>query len=166
MDYAFFMQKALAEAERALAQGEFPVGCILVYRNRVLVTGARSGTAGAAPNETDHAEMTALRKLAGLDRIVEPGRITLFCTLEPCLMCYAATLLSGIGKIVYAYEDPMGGGTACDLEALAPLYGQRRIPVVANVLRSQSLALFKQYFSNPENHYWRDSLLARHTLAQ
>ena len=166
MDYAFFMQKALVEAEHALAQGEFPVGCILVYRNRVLVTGARSGTAGPAPNETDHAEMTALRKLAGLDRIVEPGRITLFCTLEPCLMCYAATLLSGIGKIVYAYEDRMGGGTACDLETLAPLYGQRRIPVVANVLRSQSLDLFKQYFSNPENPYWRDSLLARYTLAQ
>ncbi|MBW1866177.1 MAG: nucleoside deaminase [Deltaproteobacteria bacterium] len=166
MDYNFFMSKALEQAGKALSQGEFPVGCILVYQDGILNTGARSGTRGLCPNETDHAEMVALRKLARIKTPLQKHDITLFCTLEPCLMCYGAILLSGIGKIVYAYEDAMGGGTGCDLRNLAPLYRQSRVSIVPNILRRESLALFKKYFSSPANKYWQGSFLAAYTLEQ
>ena len=166
MKYTFFMNKALNQARKALSQGEFPVGCVLVYEGNILITGARSGTCGSCPNETDHAEMVALRKLAALKTPLQKNKITLFCTLEPCLMCYGAILLSGIGKLVYAYEDAMGGGTGCDLQPLAPLYQQRKIPIIPYVLRHESLALFKEYFSTPENKYWQNSFLAAYTLKQ
>jgi tRNA(adenine34) deaminase len=166
MNYEYFMKKALAQAEDALAQGEFPVGCVLVYREEVLVTGARKGTTGDGKNELDHAEMVALRRLMDFDPPVNHADVTLFCTMEPCLMCYAALILAGIGKIVYAYEDVMGGGISCELSRLKPLYNKSPITVVADVLRSESLKLFQAYFSNPVNNYWKDSLLAEYTLAQ
>ena len=62
MDYERFMSKALEEAEESLNAGEFPVGCVMVYENRVLASGARHRTRPADINEFDHAEMTALRR--------------------------------------------------------------------------------------------------------
>jgi tRNA(adenine34) deaminase len=161
-----FMQKALEQAEDALARGEFPVGCVLVHRGQVLVSGARKGTTGDRKNELDHAEMVALRRLIEIDQPINHGEVTIFCTMEPCLMCYAALILAGIGKVVYAYEDVMGGGVSCELSRLKPLYSKSTITIVADVLRSESLKLFQAYFSNPANNYWKNSLLAGYTLAQ
>ena len=158
------MRKALVEAEKALAAGEFPVGCVLAHSESVLATGSRQNSSASAMNEIDHAEIIALRRLAQLRHKPNANDITLYCTMEPCLMCFGAILLAGIGKIVYAYEDVMGGGLKCDLETLTPLYRNRPIEITANVLRQESLALFKTFFENPNNGYWRDSFLAEYTL--
>lgn len=161
-----FMKKALQQAETALSRNDFPVGCVLVHGEKAIAAGARRGTAGGPANELDHAEILALRRLDELLSDIDRSEITLYCTMEPCLMCYAAILLNGIGKIVYAYEDAMGGGTRCDLNSLPPLYRARAVPVTPYVLRNESLGLFQTYFSRPENDYWRGSYLARYTLAQ
>jgi len=166
MDYEYFMQKALDQAQKALAMGEFPVGCVVVYQGKILVSAFRSGTDSEFSNEVDHAEMVALRCLIDLKKNIDNRQVTLFCTMEPCLMCLGALILSGIGEVVYAYEDVMGGGTECDLSELTPLYREYKISIVPNILRRQSLELFKAYFQNPENTYWQGSLLARYTLNQ
>ena len=166
MNYDLFMKKALELAEGALSRGEFPVGCVMVHRKEILVTGTRRGTLGDDGNELDHAEMVALRRLIEVGNPVDHGEVTAFCTMEPCLMCYAALILAGIGKIVYAYEDVMGGGISCELSLLKPLYSNSPITVVADVLRTESLKLFQAYFSNPVNNYWKNSLLAEYTLDQ
>jgi tRNA(adenine34) deaminase len=165
-DDRFFMQKALELARKALAAGEFPVGCVLVGGDAVLADGRRRGSARATPNELDHAEMVALRRLAETDTDRDRSHLTAYCTMEPCLMCYAALLLNGIERIVYAYEDAMGGGTCCDLRSLPPLYRQSAAVVVPGVLRRESLELFKAFFGAPANRYWRNSLLADYTLRQ
>jgi tRNA(adenine34) deaminase len=166
MDYEYFMQKALSQARNALSAGEFPVGCVVVREDRILTTGARKGTAGNIPNEIDHAEMIALKRLADLEINRDNKKIVLFTTLEPCLMCLGALILSGISEIVYAYEDIMGGGLSCDLKNLMPLYKNSRISVVPNILRKESLELFQAFFNNSENSYWQGSLLADYTLRQ
>ena len=166
MEYDEFMMEALKEARAAYDAGEFPVGCILTYEDDILVSGRRSGTTGDNINETDHAEMIALRRLARINTAIDNRKITLFSTLEPCLMCYGAIILSRIEKIVYAFEDVMGGGTGCDRTTLNPLYQNARISIVPNVMRSESLKLLKNYFSNPEINYWNGSLLAKYTLDQ
>ena len=164
MNYEHIMVKALDQAKKALAAGEFPVGCVMVHQDKILATGYRKGTTGDFPNEIDHAEMIALKRLIDLKVNTDKNRIILFTTLEPCLMCIGALILSGISEIVYAYEDVMGGGTRCDLTKLSPLYKNHRISIVPNILRKESLELFKAFFQNPENSYWRGSLLARYTL--
>ncbi len=166
MNYPYYMEKALDQAEKALAANEFPVGCVIVYREEVVANGSRTGTVDGKRNEIDHAEVNALKKLSGMNIDYENKDLAIFTTMEPCLMCYGAILLSGAGEIVYAYEDVMGGGTLCDLSRMPPLYKNREISIVPYVMRQESLDFFKTYFSNPENDYWRDSLLAKYTLEQ
>ena len=166
MDYEHFMKKALEQAKKALDAGEFPVGCVLVYQGRIIVSTFRSGTSAGFGNEIDHAEMIALRHLVNLKENIDNRHVTLFCTMEPCLMCLGALLLSGIGEVVYAYEDVMGGGTGCNLAGLTPLYRNQKISIVPHILRQNSLELFKAFFQNPENSYWKGSLLAEYTLRQ
>lgn len=166
MDDNRFMGEAFKEARKALARGEFPVGCVLVFRDRVIARGRRKGTAAGSGNELDHAEMVALRRLVQLKPAPESAAVTAYCTMEPCLMCFSALMLHGIGAIVYAYEDAMGGGTACPREGLNPLYRDSRIVVRGGIRRAEGLALFKAFFSNPAHRYWRASHLAEYTLKQ
>jgi tRNA(adenine34) deaminase len=166
MDYEFFMSKALEEARHALSMGELPVGCVMVYENRVLVTGSRHHSLSDNQNELDHAEMLALRRLVDIEAKMDREQITVFSTLEPCLMCYAALILNNIRHIVYAYEDVMGGGTNLDLKRLAPFYQDMEITVMPHVLRQEGLILFKKFFSDPQNDYLQGSLLAQYTLDQ
>ena len=164
----FFMEIALAQAKKAFAKGEFPVGCVIVQGQEVIATGARQGTncENSFFSEIDHAEIRALKSLEVNARKFIPERSVLFCTMEPCLMCFAATLLAGIKKIVYAYEDPMGGGTGCDLSIMPPLYKAANMEVVPGVLREKSLDLFYKFFNKETNLYWKDSFLQAYTLEQ
>lgn len=158
------MTIALSLAEKALQAGEFPVGCVIADKRQVLAMGSRTHSSGNRTNEVDHAEIIALRRLADSQTVFNTRDLTLYCTLEPCLMCFAATILSNITRIVFAFEDVMGGGTGCALEKLTPLYKQAAMSITPGVMRNESLALLKSFFSNPANTYWQESLLARYTL--
>jgi tRNA(adenine34) deaminase len=162
----YFMEVAIAQAEEALLGGEFPVGCVIADERNVIATGMRRGTADGAFNEVDHAEMVALRNLCVQKLPVEKNELTIYSTMEPCLMCFGAIILSGIPKIVYAYEDVMGGGAGCNLADLKPLYRDAKITIVPNILREKSLLLFKKFFNSPNNEYWKNSFLAQYTLNQ
>jgi tRNA(adenine34) deaminase len=166
MDYDHFMKKALEEAQAALEAGEFPVGCVMVHDDKTLVSGARKGTTGDYPNEVDHAEMITLRRLFRLNSKINMREVTVFSTLEPCLMCFGALMISGIGKLVFAYEDAMGGGTVCDTANMTPLYQSSQMTIIPGILRNESLKLLKAFFSKPQNMYLRDSILATYTLGQ
>ncbi len=168
MDYKYYMGLALEQAKKAFDKGEFPVGCVIVEAGKVIANGARSGTAPDQHifSETDHAEIRALKQIEAGSRPVTFGNLTLFSTMEPCLMCFGAILLSGINRIVYAYEDPMGGGTKCDLKKLPPLYAKAKIDVIPGVLRQKSLDLFYDFFNKETNLYWKNSYLERYTLEQ
>ena len=161
-----FMQEALLDARLALDNNEFPAGCVITYQNRVIARGQRINSIGDGIIELDHAEIMGLRKLQTSGQVVDMRQATIYSTMEPCLMCYATLLLNGLGRIVYAYEDVMGGSTSLSLEELAPLYRTMKVEIVPHVLRAESLSLMKTFFKNPQNRYWQDSLLARYTLEQ
>ncbi len=161
-----FMAFALELAEIALKQGDFPVGCVIADGETIIAQGRRTGTATGMANEIDHAEINALRSLNTIAPNNDRSRLTIYATMEPCLMCFSAIMLSGLGRIVYAYEDIMGGGTGCDRSSLSPLYRDSSLTVVAGVLRARSVALFQRFFTDSGNAYWADSLLSRYTLEQ
>lgn len=165
-----YMQQALNLARQALDEDEFPVGCVVVYEGEVIARGERTGTRQAVPSELEHAEIIALRRLehlaASSDAPIDRKKIFIYSTLEPCLMCYGALLISGVGTIVYAYEDAMGGGTACDRTQLPTLYRDNGLRIIPHVCRAQSLTLFKDFFSRPHINYWHNSFLSEYTLAQ
>ncbi|MBU0481882.1 MAG: nucleoside deaminase [Proteobacteria bacterium] len=161
------MLAALDEARGALAAGEFPVGCVMVHQGRIVATGRRVNSCGPAANELDHAEIVALRSLfADAKNAAKIPETTVYSTMEPCLMCFATLLLNGVRRIVYAFEDVMGGGTDLELASLNPLYRAMEVEIVTGICRAESLDLFRSFFRNGKNAYWQDSLLARHILAQ
>ncbi len=165
------MELALAQAKTALVKGEFPVGCVIVQDGRVMARGCRNGTIPDRErrtiiSEVDHAEIRALRHLETCPHPVDPGKCVLYATMEPCLMCFGAIILSGIKTVVYAFEDPMGGGTTCDLTTLAPLYRNSRIRIKKGVCRQKSLDLFYDFFNKKDNRYWKDSFLEQYVRDQ
>lgn len=160
-----YMTIALQQAAEALAVHEFPVGCVMVCDDKIVASGKRTNTYGTV-NEMDHAEIVALRALLDLDETVNPADVTVYSTMEPCLMCFSTLLVNGVTKFVYSYEDVMGGGTNLPLKKLSPLYKDLIIHITAGVLREQSLELFKTYFTSSETTYLRETLLAEYTVNQ
>ncbi len=163
-EHEHYMAAALEGARQALSDGEFPVGCVMVAEGRIVAKGRRQNSGEGCRNEIDHAEILTLRGLIAEHPGLDLGTVTVYSTLEPCLMCYATLLLSGIRSFVWAYEDVMGGGANLPLYMLNTLYAQMRVHLVDRVLRAESLRLFQQFFQT--GTYWQDSLLAHYTLAQ
>ena len=170
-----WMSVVLDLAESAMSRGDFPVGCILVSGDTLVGSGSRSHTRPGDINELDHAEISAIRDWIARKRPSGYGddvTLTAYCNLEPCLMCLGAMILNGIRRIVYAYEDVMGGATGLDfsrpLSAAGiggeDLYVESHIEIIRGIKRKESLALFKSFFSNPANSYWKDSMLYRYTV--
>lgn len=164
MNHEYYMGKALEQARTALAEGEFPVGCVYVVDGEIVAAGRRRNSSEDQRNEIDHAEIVTLRTLLAGPNGVDPAGIIAYTTMEPCLMCYATMLLSGIRTFVWAYEDVMGGGTSLSLTELPPLYARMQPTHFGGVLRTESLKLFQQFFSRFS--YWQDSLLSQYTLEQ
>ena len=163
-EHEHYMAAALDEARLALRDGEFPVGCVMVAEGHIVARGRWRNSGEACRNEIDHAEVLTLRKLIVEQPGLDLGKVTVYSTMEPCLMCYTTMLLSGIRFFVWAYEDVMGGGVNLPLNMLNTLYAQMRVHLFDGVLRTESLHLFQQFFQS--GSYWQDSLLARYTLAQ
>ncbi len=168
--HKIWMKEALWLASRALRAGEFPVGCVLVSGNRVVAAGSRLNSTGRETNELDHAEIIALRNWV---KAGKPGdKVTAYSTLEPCLMCTGALLISGVTHIVFAYEDVMGGACGIDLEGTFSAAGKEEdciyrgagLTVIPGILRQESIRLFKDFFLNPQNTYLEDSALEKYTL--
>ena len=180
-----WMDVALEQAETALGNGEFPVGCVLVSGDTVVGSGARKCSTGDDTNELDHAEITAIRDWIKRGRQKGEDGITAYVTLEPCLMCLGALIINGIDRIVFAYEDVMGG--ACGADFTRPLtycstnirskdraehlylkYAGNRggAEIIGGFMRERSLMLFYDFFANDANGYLKDTYLARYTLEQ
>jgi len=139
------MEVALAEARRAAATGEVPVGAVVVRDGAELARAHNAPIAECDP--TAHAEVLALRRAAracGEYRL--PG-CTLYATVEPCPLCMGAALHARVARIVYAAPDPKAGaaGTVVDLSAV-PAFNHR-IVVEGGLLAGESAALLRGFFA-------------------
>ena len=162
-NHELYMEVALEMAKRALEAGDFPVGCVLVYKDSVVATGKREKSCNDS-NELDHAEILALRRLSKVSPDIPLGEVTVYSTMEPCLMCFSTLVVNGVRRVVYGYEDAMGGGTGLELARLAPLYRDIQMEIIPDILRNKSLALFKEFFAKESSGYLQGSLLASYTL--
>jgi len=109
------MRRALALAERASAEGEVPVGAVLVRDDEVLGEGWNRPIGEHDPSA--HAEIMALRQAGRRVRNYRLPGSTLYVTLEPCPMCAGALVHARVERVVYGAPDPKGGacGSVFDL---------------------------------------------------
>lgn len=117
LDDAVFMRHALALAQRAAAEGEVPVGAVLVKDREVIGEGWNRPIAAHDPSA--HAEMVALRAAAArLGNYRLPGT-TLYVTLEPCVMCAGAIIHARVGRLVFGARDPKAGAVDSVYDVIA-----------------------------------------------
>ena len=107
MDHEAWMREALAEAMQAAAEGEVPVGAVVVRDGRIIGRGHNRKETLADP--TAHAELQALREAAAALGAWRLTGATLYCTLEPCSMCAGALVNARVESLVHAVPDPKTG---------------------------------------------------------
>lgn len=138
------MRHALELARQAEANGEVPVGAILVRDGRIIGRGANAPIAQNDP--TAHAEILALRaaaRAAGNYRL--PGS-TLYVTMEPCPMCAGALVHARVARLVYAAPDPRVGAAGSVFDIVRAPEVNHRVEVTGGVLEDESRALLQGFF--------------------
>ena len=106
---SIYMKSAIAEAEKAYAEGETPVGAVIVRDGEIIATGVNRVTANNDP--TAHAEVNAIRAACSRLASFKLTGCTIYTSCEPCPMCLSAIYWAGISRIFY-------GNTKEDAEAI------------------------------------------------
>lgn len=138
-----FMMQALAAAVEAAADGEVPVGAVIVSEGRVIARG-RNRTE-VTRQAIAHAELEALRKASAVVGDWRLSGCTLYVTLEPCPMCAFAAVLSRLGRVVFGAADPKFGGCGSVVDVPAAPFNHR-LAVRGGVLADESAALLQEFF--------------------
>lgn len=134
-----FMKMALDEARAAAAQGEVPVGAVVVCQDRVI---ARAhNLTETLVDVTAHAEMQAITAAAAFLGGKYLDQCTLYVTLEPCVMCAGAIGWSQLGRLVYGASDDKRGYTIYAPSALHP-----KTRVTAGILAAEASEIVVEFF--------------------
>ena len=139
-----FMRQALAEARRAEAEGEVPVGAVAVSGGKVVGVGHNRPIAANDP--TAHAEIAAIRAASAALKTYRLVEVTLYVTLEPCVMCVGAMINARIARAVYGARDENAGafGSVYDLGRDGVL--NHRLEVRGGVLEEECSELLREFF--------------------
>jgi tRNA(adenine34) deaminase len=140
------MRLAIAEAKRALAHDDVPVGAVVVRTNGDLIAAAHNERE-LREDPTAHAELIALQRASqalGSWRLLDT---VLYVTLEPCAMCAGAIVLGRVPRVVYGTSDPKAGAAGSVLDILAEPRLNHRPQVDGGVLQSECAALLRDFFA-------------------
>jgi len=139
-----FMEKALGWARRAAAAGEIPVGAVLVVEDEVIAGAGNSPITMADP--TAHAEMLVLREAARTLGNYRLGSATLYCTLEPCVMCAGALVHARIRRLVFGARDLRFGGVRSKFRVADSDLLNHQVEISEGVLGAECLKLLQEFF--------------------
>ena len=139
-----FMRLALAEAAQALAEGEVPIGALIVHADRVIASAHNQREQLKDP--TAHAEMIAITQAAGALGDWRLADCTLYVTLEPCPMCAGAIVQARIPLVVYGATDPKAGAVQSLYQLLGDPRLNHRAQIVPGVLGDQCGYVLTRFF--------------------
>lgn len=117
-----FFKEAIRIAVEAERKGNLPIGAVIVHQGSIIAQGMNSIWQPAI-ELTRHAEMEALRNLP-LQLRQSCREMTMYTTLEPCVMCAGAIMLHRIGQLVFGSSDPYGGVSTC-ISTLPPYFREQ-----------------------------------------
>lgn len=144
-----WMREAIAEARKAEAAGEVPIGAVIVKDGRIIARGhnLRESTRDA----TAHAEMIAIRAASEAIGAWRLLGCTLYVTLEPCAMCAGAIVQARLDKVVYGTSDPKAGCAGTLMNLLQEPRFNHRCEVVAGVMRDICGEMLSDFFRRLRN---------------
>ena len=140
-----YMGMALAEARNADRAGEVPVGAVVVIEGSVV---ARAFNQPISTNDpTAHAEMVALREAARAAGNYRLSTATMYCTLEPCMMCAGAMIHARLARLVFGALDPKAGSAGSIYNVLTDPRLNHRVDVIPGVRQAECSTLLRDFFS-------------------
>jgi tRNA(adenine34) deaminase len=144
---ATWMRHALKLARRAQDLGEVPVGALLVdAQGEVVAEGWNQPIASHDPSA--HAEMVALREAARALRNYRLGGLTLYVTLEPCVMCAGAIIHARLARVVFGASDPKAGAVNSVYDVISNPKLNHRLAWTGRVLEAECGALLTAFFAS------------------
>jgi tRNA(adenine34) deaminase len=150
MDDAFWMNRAITEAKDALNEEEVPVGCVIVYENKII--GRGHNRTEALQDPTAHAEMLAITAASEHLQSRRLEGCTAYVTLEPCVMCCGAMVLARIERLVFGAYDPKAGAA----QTLYNIPSDERLnhttEIVGGFMADECGEILSEFFSHLRNN--------------
>lgn len=135
-----WMKRALTSAEKALKDGEVPVGCLFISAEQVVAEGAN--TVNETKNATRHAEMFCIDQV--LAACVPFSSISVYVTVEPCAMCSCALHNLGVNRVVFGCANDRFGG--CGSVVNVSEYHSNPVPVIGGLYADEAMSLLKTFY--------------------
>lgn len=139
-----YMKEALKQAKKAYALGEVPIGCVIVYEDKIIARGYNRRNTDK--NTLAHAEITAINKASKKMGDWRLEDCTLYVTLEPCQMCAGAIIQSRISKVVIGAMNPKAGCGGSILNILEMPEFNHQAQVVRGVLEEECSRILQDFF--------------------
>jgi tRNA(adenine34) deaminase len=139
-----FMREALALAGNSAKADEVPVGAVLVISGEIAGRGCNAPIAQADP--TAHAEILAMRDAAARLGNYRLTNATLYCTLEPCVMCAGALVAARVQRLVFGARDLRFGGVRSKFQVADSTVLNHRVEIVEGVLAVECVELLREFF--------------------
>lgn len=139
-----YMKEAIRQAKKAYAIGEVPIGCVIVYEDKIIGRGYNRRTIDK--NTLAHAELQAIRKAS---KKMDDWRLegcTMYVTLEPCQMCSGAIVQSRMDRVVVGCMNPKAGCAGSILNLLNMQEFNHQVELTTGVLEEECSQLMKSFF--------------------
>lgn len=140
----YFMKEALKEAKKAFQKNEIPVGCVIIYNDKIIARG--HNLRQTKKSVLGHAEIIAIQKANKKLNAWILDECTMYVTLEPCAMCAGAILQSRIKRLVFGAYEPKHGACGSIINLLNNNEFNHQVEITSNVLENESSALLKNFF--------------------
>ncbi|MGN0304793.1 MAG: tRNA adenosine(34) deaminase TadA [Lachnospiraceae bacterium] len=139
-----YMREALKQARKAYALGEVPIGCVIVYEDKIIARGYNRRNTDK--NTLSHAEITAINRASKKLGDWRLEGCTLYVTLEPCQMCAGAIIQSRISKVVMGAMNPKAGCGGSILNILQMAEFNHQAEVERGVLEKECSEILQDFF--------------------
>jgi tRNA(adenine34) deaminase len=139
-----YMRAALAQAKKAYKLGEVPIGCVIVYEDRIIGRGYNRRNTDKTP--LAHAEITAIKKAGKVIRDWRLEGCKLYVTLEPCQMCSGAIVQARIPEVIMGAMNPKAGCGGSVMDILNNPGFNHQVNVKKGVLEDECSRILKKFF--------------------
>lgn len=146
MNDEYYMSMALKEAQKAKAEGEVPIGAVLVRENKILARARNQRE--RLKNPLSHAELEVIRKASKKLKNWRLSNSTLYVTVEPCAMCAGAIIQSRINRLVYGAEDKKAGACGSILNLLEDKKFNHQVEVTRGIGKKEAKKLLQDFFKD------------------
>ena len=139
-----YMKEALRQAKKAYALGEVPIGCVIVYEDKIIARGYNRRNTDK--NTLAHAEITAINRASKKIGDWRLEDCTLYVTLEPCQMCAGAIVQSRITNVVMGCMNPKAGCGGSILNILEMPEFNHQVNVLRGVMEEECSQILQDFF--------------------